>query len=186
MRKEIREFLAFLKYEKNASPNTIASYGRDLVQLAAYLEERKVELRRVDNIVLRGFLGRLHEKRQKKTTIGRKLAAVRSFFQFCLKKRWLLDNPAKVVSTPKQDKNVPSFLSEAEMASFLELPRSDRPLDLRDKAARETHRRDHWSPNPMTHKQGDPWPSLFCSREVDPKALRYARKIWKEQGYEGE
>jgi len=137
MRKEIREFLSYLKYEKNASPNTIASYGSDLAQLATYLEERKVELERVDNIILRGFLARLHEKRQKKTTIGRKLAAVRSFFQFCLKKRWLEDNPAKVVSTPKQDKNVPSFLSEAEMASFLELPRSDRTLDLRDKAALE-------------------------------------------------
>ena len=137
MRKEIDDFLAYLKYEKNASAHTISSYRGDLAQLAGYLEEKKVTLRGIDNIVLRGFLARLHQKNRKKTTIGRKLAAVRSFFQFCLKKRWLDDNPAKIVATPKQEKNVPSFLSEEEMAAFLDLPLSSRPLDARDRAILE-------------------------------------------------
>jgi tyrosine recombinase XerC len=137
MRKEIDDFLAYLKYEKNSSVHTISSYRGDLAQLADYLEEKKVALRGIDNIVLRGFLASLYQKNQKKTTIGRKLAAVRSFFQFCLKKRWLDDNPAKIVATPRQEKNVPSFLSEEEMAAFLELPRSSRPLDLRDRAILE-------------------------------------------------
>jgi integrase/recombinase XerC len=137
MRKEIDDFLAYLKYEKNSSAHTISSYRGDLAQLAGYLEEKKVTLRGIDNIVLRGFLARLHQKNRKKTTIGRKLAAVRSFFQFCLKKRWLDDNPAKIVATPKQEKNVPSFLSEEEMAAFLDLPLSSRPLDARDRAILE-------------------------------------------------
>ena len=137
MRKEIDDFLAYLKYEKNSSAHTISSYGGDLAQLAGYLEEKKVTLRGIDNIVLRGFLARLHQKNRKKTTIGRKLAAVRSFFQFCLKKRWLDDNPAKIVATPKQEKSVPSFLSEEEMAAFLDVPPSSRPLDARDRAILE-------------------------------------------------
>ncbi len=137
MRKEISQFLAFLKHEKNASPHTIACYKRDLLQLTGYLEERKVVLRGIDNVILRGFLAKLQENQNKKSTVARKLAAIRSFFQFCIKKKWLEDNPAKIVATPKQEKHVPSFLSEAEMAQFLDLPQTTQPLDLRDKAALE-------------------------------------------------
>lgn len=137
MRKEISQFLASLKHEKNASPHTIASYKRDLLQLAGYLEERKVVLKEIDNVILRGFLARLQENQNKKSTVARKLAAIRSFFQFCIKKKWLEDNPAKAVATPKQEKHVPSFLSEDEMAQFLDLPQTTQPLDLRDKAALE-------------------------------------------------
>ena len=137
MIKEIGQFLASLKHEKNASPHTISSYKRDLLQLAGYLEERKVGLKEIDNVVLRGFLAKLQENQNKKSTVARKLAAIRSFFQFCIKKKWLEDNPAKAVATPKQEKHVPSFLSEDEMAEFLDLPQTTQPLDLRDKAALE-------------------------------------------------
>lgn len=113
------------------------SYSQDLTQLAAYLREQKVALKKVDNVVLRGFLATLYAKREKKSTVARKLAAIRSFFQFCIKKKWLEDNPAKVVSTPKQEKPVPSFLSEEEMSQFLDLPQTEKPLDLRDKAMLE-------------------------------------------------
>jgi integrase/recombinase XerC len=149
MQKEISQFLASLKHEKNASPHTISSYKRDLLQLAGYLEERKVVLKEIDNVVLRGFLAKLQENQNKKSTVARKLAAIRSFFQFCMlaairsffqfciKKKWLEDNPAKAVATPKQEKHVPSFLSEDEMVQFLDLPQTTQPLDLRDKAALE-------------------------------------------------
>lgn len=137
MKKELEQFLLFLKYEKNASPHTVKSYRTDLLQLADYLAERKLILKRVDNIVLRGFLTSLSARGVKKSTAARKLAAVRSFFQFCLKKKWLKDNPAKVVASPKQEKPVPSFLSEDEMAGFLDLPQSTKVLDFRDKLVLE-------------------------------------------------
>lgn len=137
MRKELGQFLDFLQHEKNSSPHTIASYKRDLSQLAGYLEEKKIGLKKIDVVVLRGFLARLHETKNKKSTVARKLAAIRSFLQFCMNKKWLEDNPAKNVATPKQERHVPSFLSEDEMAKFLDLPRSDNPLDLRDKALLE-------------------------------------------------
>ena len=135
--KALDQFLSFLKYEKNASPHTISSYWSDLNQLASYLGDKGVKLRGVDNVILRGFLAGLYEKKLKKSTIARKLAAIRSFFQFCLRKGWIEDNPAKIVSTPKQESLVPSFLSEDEMENFLDLPTSDMPLDLRDKAVLE-------------------------------------------------
>ena len=137
MNKEIAEFLAFLRHEKNASPHTLAAYERDLRQVAAYLKEREVRWDRASNVILRGFLAELHEKKRKKTTIGRKLAALRSFYDFCLRKNWIAENPAKILATPRQEKRVPSFLSEDETAALLDLPRSDEPLDLRDKAILE-------------------------------------------------
>jgi len=137
MRKELSQFLDFLQHEKNSSPHTVASYRRDLSQLAGFLEEKKIGLKKIDVVVLRGFLARLHETKNKKSTVARKLAAIRSFLQFCLNKKWIEDNPAKLVATPKQERHVPSFLSEDEMAKFLDLPRSDNPLDLRDKALLE-------------------------------------------------
>lgn len=137
MNKEIAEFLAYLRHEKNASPHTIAAYDRDLRQVAAFLKEREVRWDKAGNVVLRGYLAELHEKKRQKTTIGRKLAALRSFYDFALRKKWIAENPARILSRPRQDKRVPSFLSEDEAATLLELPGSDRPLDRRDRAILE-------------------------------------------------
>lgn len=138
MKKELSKFLDYLRYEKNASLHTISGYRRDLTQLAGYLEERRVRLGEIDNLILRGFLARLHERGNKKSTVARKLASIRSFLQFCLKKKWLEDNPARVVATPKQEKHVPSFLSEDEMVHFLDLPQKPKNvLEARNKALLE-------------------------------------------------
>jgi tyrosine recombinase XerC len=137
MNREIAEFLAFLKHEKNASPHTLASYERDLRQVAAYLKERQVRWDQAGNIVLRGFLAELHEKKRRKATIGRKLAALRSFYDFAVRKKRIAENPAKMLARPRQEKKVPSFLSEDEITALLDLPSSSRPLDLRDRAILE-------------------------------------------------
>ena len=137
MIRPVEEFLSHLKHERNASPHTISSYKGDLGQLEAYLIEKKADWRSADNVVLRGFLARLYEKKLKKSTIARKLAAMRSFYDYCLKRKWIEENPAKVLATPRQDRNVPSFLSEDEMTEFLDLPLSDKSLDLRDRALLE-------------------------------------------------
>jgi len=137
MNKAIAEFLAFLRHEKNASPHTVAAYKRDLEQVAAYLKEREIRWDKAGNVVLRGFLAELHEKKRKKATIGRKLAALRSFFNFCVRRKYVTENPAKVLARPRQEKRVPSFLSEAETAALLDLPHGGRPIDLRDRAILE-------------------------------------------------
>jgi integrase/recombinase XerC len=137
MDKKLKQFLAYLEHEKNASPHTIDSYKRDLTQLAQYLTKKQIRLVNTDHIVLRGYLATLYEKQWKKSTIARKLASIRSFFQYSLKQRWIEDNPAKLLSTPKLDKHIPSFLSEEEMQKFLDLPISKKPLDLRDRAMLE-------------------------------------------------
>ena len=137
MKKELDAYLAYLRHERNASPHTISSYKIDLSQLAAYLEARKLKLSQVDNVVLRGFLVELYQRQLTKTSAARKLAAIRSFFEFCVRRKWVEDNPAKVVATPRLDRHVPRFLSEEEMVKLLEVPPSDDALGLRDRAILE-------------------------------------------------
>jgi integrase/recombinase XerC len=137
MLKKIDAFIDHLRFERNASPHTLDAYRRNLLQFYDHMQETGVPFSRIDNMVIRSYLARLYHKEEKKSTIARKLAALRSFFQFCMQKKWLKDNPAKVVATPKQDKPVPSFLSEEEMASLLDVPDTRKPLDLRDKALLE-------------------------------------------------
>jgi integrase/recombinase XerC len=137
MRKELDEFLEYLRHGRNASPHTISAYRIDLEQLQAYLAGRKIPLRGVDPVVLRGFLHELAATRLAKSSLGRKLAALRSFFQYGIKQGWMDDNPAKVLSTPKLDRPVPEFLSEEEMERFLERPDSGNVLGLRDRAILE-------------------------------------------------
>ena len=137
MKLELSEFLDYLRYERNASAHTIAGYRRDLRQFIAYVEERGSSLRKIDNVLIRGFMAQLHERKLKKSSSARKLAAIRSFFRFGVKKKWIAENPAKMVATPKQEIHVPSFLSEQEMAGFLEVPDSGKPLELRDRAILE-------------------------------------------------
>ncbi len=131
------DFFAYLQYEQNASPYTITSYKRDLLQLSRYLIKKHIGFKNIDHIVLRGFLSTLYEKGNKKSTIARKVAAIRSFFRFCVKRRWIQDNPTRILSTPKQDQPVPSFLSEEEMQRFLDLPPTTKPLGMRNRAMLE-------------------------------------------------
>jgi tyrosine recombinase XerC len=137
MDKELREFLDHLRHERNVSTHTLGAYRRDLTQLQGYLAERRSSLKQVNNITIRGFMAARHELGDKKSTLARKLSSIRAFFQYCVKRNWLENNPARMVSTPKQDRPVPPFLSEDEMRRLLELPEGSLPMDLRDRAILE-------------------------------------------------
>jgi tyrosine recombinase XerC len=137
MRKALDEFLEHLTHGRNASPHTVSGYRIDLEQLLAYIDKRKIGLRDVDHTVLRGFLHELAAAHLAKSSSARKLAAIRSFFKYCLKQGLVDDNPARVVSTPKLDRPVPEFLSENEMLRFLDEPDKDDVLGLRDRAILE-------------------------------------------------
>lgn len=137
MDQKLEEFLEFLRFEKNYSSHTVSGYRSDLTQFFHFLKEHGIPFSGIDNVAVRAFMAGLHGKKEAKSTIARKLAALRSFFQFCIKRRWLDDNPAKVVSTPRQEKPVPSFLSEEEMRNILDLAPSKKPLEMRDKSILE-------------------------------------------------
>jgi integrase/recombinase XerC len=123
MKSSISKFLEYLRSVRNASPHTIANYGKDLEQFRAYLTPpgtATLGLTQIDHRVIREFVGHLHESGLKKSSIARKLAALRSFFKYCVREGVLKENPARLVPTPKLPKRIPAVLSAEEMSGFLD------------------------------------------------------------------
>ena len=100
-----------------------------------------MDVRSIDALRIRGFLALLFEREKKKTSIARKLAAVRAFYKFLAKEGVLAANPAATVSTPKLDKTLPRIMTEEEMNNFLdrvaEAVQSGEPMMRRDRAILE-------------------------------------------------
>jgi integrase/recombinase XerC len=142
----IERYVNYLQYERNASPHTVRNYRSDLLQFRDYLADGRatsaVDVKSVDALRIRGFLGVLFGKQEKKSSIARKLSAVRAFFKFLRREGVLAENPSTVVSTPKQDKTLPRIMTEEEMNTFLdrvaEATRTGEPVMRRDRAMLES------------------------------------------------
>ncbi|MBR6755327.1 MAG: tyrosine recombinase XerC [Peptococcaceae bacterium] len=131
----LKEFIAYLENEKKYSPHTITAYQHDLVQFLDFLEKQKKTLPETDYRLLRYYLADLQSNEFSKTSISRKLAAVKSFFRYLYRENYLQDNPAELVTAPKKEKRLPQVMSEIDMVKFLEDNLSGQePLVLRDKA----------------------------------------------------
>jgi integrase/recombinase XerC len=123
MKASIGKFLEYLRSVRNASPHTISNYGKDLEQFRIYLTPPDAEtptLGKIDHHMIREFVGHLHEAGLEKSSIARKLAALRSFFKYCVREGLLKENPARLVPTPKLPKRIPAVLSAEEMSGFLD------------------------------------------------------------------
>lgn len=122
MKTAIAKYLEYLRAVRNSSPHTIANYAKDLGQFLDYLSPPGLTppaLSAVTHNTIREFVGHLHDHGLQKSSIARKLAALRSFFKYCLREGRLLENPARLVPTPKLPKRIPSVLSAEEMNGFL-------------------------------------------------------------------
>src|SRR5260370_22024098 len=122
MKEAIAKYLQYLQSVKNSSPHTILNYRRDLEQFLAYLSPpgaRPPGLTGVAHPMIREFVAHLHDHGLAKSSIARKLAALRSFFKYCVREGHLKENPARLVPTPKLPKRIPSVVSAEEMNGFL-------------------------------------------------------------------
>src|SRR5205807_6059584 len=122
MKEVIAKYLEYLQSVKNSSLHTILNYRRDLEQFLAYLSPpgtRPPGLTGVTHTIIREFVAHLHDHGLAKSSIARKLAALRSFFKYCVREGRLKENPARLVPTPKLPKRIPSVLSAEEMNGFL-------------------------------------------------------------------
>ena len=122
MKPFIETYLEYLRSVRNSSPHTILNYGKDLEQFLAYLSPPGAAapaLGGVKHTMIREFVAHLHEQGLEKSSIARKLAAIRSFFKYCVREGWLRESPARLVPTPKLPKRIPSVLSAEEMNDFL-------------------------------------------------------------------
>jgi integrase/recombinase XerC len=123
MKRAMDSFLEYLRSVRNSSPHTVTNYGKDLSQFLQYMSPPGAEapgLPHITHQMIREFVGHLHEEGLAKSSIARKLAALRSFFKYCVRVEFLKDNPARLVPTPKLPKRIPSVPSAEEMGGFLD------------------------------------------------------------------
>ena len=123
MKRIIEKFANYLRYERNVSPATIHNYRGDLELFREFLTppgEKTMALQQVDARIIREFVGWLYDRKMQKVSVARKLAALRTFFKFCVRERITRQNPARLVSTPKIPKRVPRVLTAEEMNGFLD------------------------------------------------------------------
>jgi len=136
MRRFIKRFINYLEIEKDASLHTVKNYKIDLEEFSDYINDRP--LGEITHIILRTWLANLRKKGYKKSTIARKLASLRSFFKFAVREGYIDTNPAVSLSTPKQEKKLPTFLTVDEVIKLIEAPHDEDKNGLRDKAILET------------------------------------------------
>src|SRR6476659_3655123 len=143
MEKLIEQFLEHLCYERNVSAHTLRNYASDLEQFLDFLDPSGArprslpEVIEIDHLTIREWLAALHGAQKKKASIARKLAALRTFFQFLVREGLLESNPAKLVATPRLEKKLPIHLSIEEAIRFIETPDLDTDLGKRDRAMLE-------------------------------------------------
>ena len=138
----LAEFLRHLALEKNASAHTVKSYREDLTQALEFFSiragGRAPDAGQLTTRQLRAHLAWLHEKGYAKSTIARRLAAVRSWCRFLCRQGVLAVDPAAGLRGPRQDKKLPHFVGRDDMLRLLAAPPADTPLGLRDRALLET------------------------------------------------
>ena len=119
---------------RGMAEKTRRAYGVDLAQLAEWASAQDVDPAGVDHRTLRRFAGVLSERGHSRSTVARKLAAVRAFYRHLLERAEIDANPADLVSSPKRDQYLPRVLRADEVAAILDsIPQSE-PLEMRDRA----------------------------------------------------
>ena len=118
----INQFLDYLRYERNASPQTVQTYEESLRAFESYLtfRDNDLSLDSVDTDLIRDWMESLMDKGNSASTINKKLSALRSFYRFALKRELVKKDPAHAVTGPKKSKPLPQFLREGEMDRLLD------------------------------------------------------------------
>src|SRR5215475_4894265 len=130
----IEQFLQHLRYERNVSTHTLRNYSSDLEQFRDYLLTKgrvsDIPVSEIDRLTIREWMAGLHGD-HKKTSVARKLASLRTFFQFLVREGKLESNPAKQVATPKIERKLPNHLSMEDAVRFIETPDANTHLGRR-------------------------------------------------------
>jgi len=144
MDKYLSSFEEFLSSERNYSTHTIKAYLTDLKEFSLVLKDMDlissdtgdIDFKRLDEMPIRAYISKLYNK-NKKVSISRKIASIRTFFEFLIRRGDLKSNSAKLVPTPKAEKRLPTFLTVDEVIKLVEAPGSDNALESRDRAILE-------------------------------------------------
>ncbi len=132
------EFLNFLVVERGLSKNTLEAYSRDLNKYIDYLEKHEIsDVTQTSSYHIIAFFSTLAGKGLSSKTTARNLAAIRTFYRFLVNERYIEENPAMRVDSPKTWIKLPNTLALDEVERLLDQPDVTTPLGMRDSAMLE-------------------------------------------------
>jgi integrase/recombinase XerC len=118
----IEQFLDYIRYERNLSPQTVLTYEHSLHDLESYFKglDDSLDWKSIDSDIIRDWLAFMLDKGAKATSVNTALSAVRSFFRFALGRKLVEKDPAHLIEGPKKSKPLPQFVREKEMNELLD------------------------------------------------------------------
>lgn len=143
LRDSVREFLAFLRYNRNASAHTSRAYDGDLSQLVTFLSARagvkasELPATAFELEGIREFLADQHQRGLSRASAGRRLAALRTFSRYLVREGVIPDDPTALVGAPRKEQTLPAHLGAEEMAQLLAKPDTATAAGRRDQAILE-------------------------------------------------
>ncbi len=143
LRELFDRYTVYLEVEKSVSTHTLRNYCSDLHQFFSFVEKpteqaepSQVEVTRISHHIIQAFFSTLY-RQHTKSSISRKLSALKSFFRFLLREAVIDQDPTLHLSSPKQDHPLPTYLPVDDMFRLLDAPAPDTPAELRDRAILE-------------------------------------------------
>lgn len=136
MEEHIEAFLEALRI-RAVSEHTLSSYESDLRDFQSFVNEYQIDWNSIEDTSVRQFLTYLYERKLQKSSIARKLACLRTFFKFLVRDGRMKSNPAELIPAPRLPKKLPSYLTEGEAATVVEMPQGNSFKQLRERAVLE-------------------------------------------------
>jgi integrase/recombinase XerD len=130
----LRSFLDSLYIEKGLSKNTVSSYKNDITSFFSWCDKEHLDRLKITDLNLNNYISNLFSTGLKSSSINRKISSIKHFYLFLLKKKVIKNSPADEITTPKQEKYLPTSMSEDEVESLLGSPKSSIKIERRDKA----------------------------------------------------
>ena len=137
IREKVSEYIAALTSQGTAR-NTVLSYGRDLYQMADYLDAQNItKTGQVDELVLQAYMRRMSSEQKRPATIARAAASMKAFYRYLAQSGVIVRSPAEQLKAPKVEKGIPYILSQEEVVRLLQQPKGTSPKAVRDRAMLE-------------------------------------------------
>lgn len=143
LREYLEGFIDHLRVERSASRLTLVSYRTDLEQFFSFVAVKnqmpvsEVTVEAITHRSVRDYLANMQHNGLRRSTMARKLAALRSFVRYLCRENIIKSNPIAAVATPKQEKKLPGFLYPAEVEELMNAPDITKTLGIRDRAVLE-------------------------------------------------
>lgn len=129
----VSSFLKYLEVEKNYSKYTIMNYERDINSFVKFLNIEQIKsFKEIDYKILRFYLNEMFNKKYSSKTVSRNLSSLRTFFKYLLREGKINTNPMILISNPKEEKKLPTYLNYKELSNILDIPDKNSVVGLRD------------------------------------------------------